>query len=667
MQPDQLELVVQPSDLRVHPDGTWAVVATSRPSFEADSYVGQLWRVPLTGHAPARRLTRGQSDTSPRFSPDGRLIGFLRSDADGKAQLHVVEAAGGEPLQLTDQKLGVREFDFSPDSRSVAFIARVPEDGRYGTLEGVGATQEDPRHFTGVQFRMNGVGYTSDKRQHVFLLHLPDLGAEPPVKPVGRVAKRLADAAKGSDEAPPALVPHATQLTAGDYDASGVTFSADGGHLLFTSARHDTRDRDLVTDIYEVPLAGGEPISITPGTPLSLAHPVPNGATLYALGEHLGETGRGFVGALTGVFTVSGGRASRLTDAETSSVLDVVAGEHDTALAIVNVEGSGVVHRLRADGGDDELPAPGSVLEVAEIPGTPDVAVILADETNDGEVVRLGPLGDATLLTDFSARLRAETAPVRPRELRSTTDDGHQVHGWVFVPDGEGPHPVLLNIHGGPAASYGSAWFDEAQVYVSAGYAVVMCNPRGADGYGAEHVRSIKGDFGDRDMADILGFLDHAIATVPGLDGARLGVMGGSYGGYMTAWLIAHDHRWAGAIVERGFLDPWSFVGSSDIGWFFPQEYNGTDKAAIDAQSPMLLTDRVTTPTLVLHSEQDLRCPISQALQYYTQLKLAGVESELLVFPGETHELSRSGTPWHRRQRFEAILDWWKRHLPVER
>ncbi len=665
MRPAQLDLIVRPSGLRVHPDGTWAVVATGRPSFEADAYVGQIWRVPLAGHGVAHRLTRGQADTAPRFSPDGRLVGFLRPDADGKPQLHVVEASGGEPLALTDQTLGVGEFVFSPDSRSVAFISRVADDGRYGTLEGVAAKQEDPRRFSAVKIRMNGVGYTTDKRKHVFLVHVPDLGAEPPVKPVGRVAKQIADAAKDSDAAPSPLVPHAAQLTAGDYDASELTFSADGRHLLFTSARHDTRDRDLVSDIYELPVTGGEPVSITPGAPLSCGHPVVSDGNLYALGEDLGESGLGFVGALTGVHLVAGGKATRLTDTDTS-VLDLQPGENGTALAIVNVRGTGVLHRIRADGHDDEMPAPGSVLEVAEIPGTPDAAVILADETGVGEVVRLGPLGDATVITDFSHRLRDETAPVRPQELVSTSDDGYPVHGWVFVPAGEGPHPVLLNIHGGPAASYGPAWFDEAQVYVSAGYAVVLCNPRGSDGYGADHVRAIRGAFGDRDMADILGFLDHAVNAVPGLDGERVGVMGGSYGGYMTAWIIAHDHRWAGAIVERGFLDPWSFVGSSDIGWFFPREYNGTDKATIDAQSPMLLTGRVTTPTLVLHSEDDLRCPISQGLQYYTQLKLGGVESELLVFPGETHELSRAGTPWHRRQRFEAILDWWKRHLPVQ-
>jgi dipeptidyl aminopeptidase/acylaminoacyl peptidase len=238
------------------------------------------------------------------------------------------------------------------------------------------------------------------------------------------------------------------------------------------------------------------------------------------------------------------------------------------------------------------------------------------------------------------------------------------VHGWVVRPDGAGPHPVLLMIHGGPFAAYGPSFFDEAQVYARAGYAVAMCNPRGSAGYGEEHARAIQGAFGDRDTADVLAFLDHALTTVPGLAADRVGVMGGSYGGYLTAWLIAHEHRFAAAIVERGYLDPPSFVGSADIGWHFPQACHGTPEGMV-AQSPLTYIDQVRTPTLVLHSEQDRRCPLGIALRYYTELKLNGVEAELLVFPGETHELSRSGTPIHRRQRFDHILDWWGRHLPV--
>jgi dipeptidyl aminopeptidase/acylaminoacyl peptidase len=170
---------------------------------------------------------------------------------------------------------------------------------------------------------------------------------------------------------------------------------------------------------------------------------------------------------------------------------------------------------------------------------------------------------------------------------------------------------------------------------------------------------------GTLDYVDVIDFFDGVVGSDPRLDGERVGIQGGSYGGYMTAWIIAHDHRFAGAIVERGFLDPVAFPGTSDIGSFFGQEYVGTDPARIAAQSPMAVVDDVRTPTLVLHSELDYRCPIEQATRYYAALKHNGVDAEMLIFPGEDHELTRGGRPRHRVQRFEAVLDWWARHLPV--
>nr|BFF18851.1 hypothetical protein GCM10025730_23720 [Promicromonospora thailandica] len=220
-------------------------------------------------------------------------------------------------------------------------------------------------------------------------------------------------------------------------------------------------------------------------------------------------------------------------------------------------------------------------------------------------------------------------------------------------------------IHGGPYASYTTALFDETQVLVDAGYAVVYCNPRGSSGYGQAHGRAIRQAMGTVDLHDVLDFLDGAIAADGRLDAGRVGVLGGSYGGYLTAWTIAHDHRFAGAVVERGFLDPETFFGTSDIGSFFGLEYVGETPEQVAAQSPQAVVGQVTTPTLVLHSELDLRCPLSQAERYYSALKRHGVETELVVFPGENHELSRAGRPRHRKQRFEIILDWWQRYLPV--
>jgi dipeptidyl aminopeptidase/acylaminoacyl peptidase len=292
------------------------------------------------------------------------------------------------------------------------------------------------------------------------------------------------------------------------------------------------------------------------------------------------------------------------------------------------------------------------------------VVISFSDASSPGELAAVRPEGLRTL-TDFGAPLREAASPLIPQEFVGKSADGNPVHGWVVLPGGEGPHPVLLNIHGGPFAQFTGAWFDEAQVYAGAGYAVLMCNPRGSAGYGEAHGRAIKGRMGSVDFDDVLGFLDSALAAFPALDPDRLGIMGGSYGGYLTAWTIAHDHRFRAAIVERGFLDPVSFVGSADIGWFFPGEYTGWDPDAMRRQSPMACVDDVKTPTLIIHSEEDWRCPIEQAQRYYAALKLRGVETELLIFPGENHELSRSGTPHHRKQRFEHILRWWAQHLPT--
>ena len=637
------------------------MVSATRPDFAADAYVGQLWRVSLDGPAP-RRITRGFRDTAPRLSPDGRLIGFLRATPDGPPQLAIVAAAGGEPMVITDRKLGVTGFAFTPDSSRIVFTAAVPDEGRYGTLDGVPATAEDPRHITTLAFQLNGRGYTADQRTHVFVVDLPDPGDEPPVKPVGRAAKQQ------DDEPEAALVPRARQLTEGDFDHGEPVVA--GESMIVVSARHEGRDADLRADLYRIDLASGDATLLTDpeliGTKLHVSSPVVLWGDLWFLGADLGPTGRDHVATNTAVWRMPapGGEAVRLTEPAGLDFVQLEADPTDGVVLAVLVErGTGVPVRFAPDGSWARLDVPrgASVAEIAGAGGH--VVAAVATPSSPGEIAAVGT--EPRLLTGFAARLREVATPLPTLDLVATSPDGTEVHGWVVLPEGDGPHPVLLNIHGGPFAAYGPAFFDEAQVYAAAGYAVVMCNPRGSASYGEAHGAVIKGAFGDRDMVDVLAFLDHVLTTVPGLDAGRVGVMGGSYGGYLTAWIIAHEHRFAAAIVERGYLDPRSFVGSSDIGWFFAHAYNTDDPVRMDAQSPTLLAGQVTTPTLVLHSEQDLRCPLAQALRYYTELKLAGVDAELLVFPGETHELSRSGRPWHRRQRFEAILDWWGRHLPV--
>ena len=658
MRPEDLPLLPTVSAPQVHPDGTWAVVAVTHPNLDADAYVGQLWRVDLAGGRPPRRLTRGFCDTAPRFSPDGSLIGFLRRLPEGKPQLHVVPATGGEPVPVTDAPLGVGSFAFSPDGRRLAYVARVPEAGRYGTLDGVGAEAEDPRRITTLKFQANGLGWTNDRRRHLFEVTTPDPYGEPPVPARGRAAKARADAAAAGGAAASGLVPQATQLTAGDLDHDAPIYLADGV-VAAASARHDDRDRDLHSEIFRHP-AGAEPECLSGGVNAYEALPAADGCTLFLIGADLGETRRDFVGRLGGVWAIGdAGVPRRLTDPEGVQVEHGLAPYGpDGVLTVCNDRGTSRALTVRADGGVRVWPSGDvSVVAAAEFPGDPGrIVASVVTPTAAGEVAIVDAAGAVTLLTDFSGALRGAGPVAEPLELTATSPDGYPVHGWVHRPPGEGPHPVLLNIHGGPHSTYGPGFFDEFQVYAAAGYAVVACNPRGSGGYGLDHGRVIKNVMGSLDAADVLAFLDHALAVVPGLDAGRVGVMGGSYGGYLTAWLIGQTDRFAAAIVERGYLDPHSFVGHSDIGWFFIDEYNGP-RDTWEAQSPMALVDRVRTPTLILHSEQDLRCPLGPALRYYTHLTQNGVPAELLVFPGENHELSRSGTPHHRKQRFDAILE----------
>jgi len=688
-----LDLITSVSTPTLNPAGTVAVVATSRPNFDTDAYSGQLWEVITDDSHTPRRITRGQHDSNPAYSPDGKVLAFLRQDAKGRPQLALMDARGGEPLIVTNRTFGVSSFVWSSDSTRIAFTSLVVEPGRYGTTAGVAAGAEDPRRITENRVRGNGSGWILDRHPAVFVLDVPQLDAEPFAEPVGRMALAIKEDREPKREA----FPRPRLLSDPHFSASSITFSPDNSRVFFTSAQHETADDDLVTSIYSVALADGVDVEdgkelsaqvsaarleVSGTQPHSLHTPVfsADGSTLFLLGQELGKSGKDFVARNTGVYCIPvaelpSASPRLLTDLETTDYGDVhstlvpvntKSSAEPAVFALARVRGAGELHQISATGKTSIVSQGARVITgVATAGGR--IVVNFTDPRTPGE---LGLVSDTevTALTDFAAPLRAQTQLAEQIEFTATAPDGYPVHGWIYKPtnsNADGPHPVLLNIHGGPFADYNWGYFDEAQVYAQAGYAVLQCNPRGAAGYGRAHGVAIKEAMGTVDMDDVLAFYEQAVAAHGDLDAQRAGVLGGSYGGYLTAWIIGHDHRFQGAIVERGFLDPFSFVGTSDIGWFFADGYTGTDPAKILAQSPMAVAENVTTPTLVLHSEEDLRCPFEQAQRYFQTLKRAGSEVEMLVFPGENHELSRAGTPWHRKQRFDAILDWWSRYLPI--
>ncbi|WP_309229772.1 prolyl oligopeptidase family serine peptidase [Blastococcus sp. TML/M2B] len=496
----------------------------------------------------------------------------------------------------------------------------MPEHGRYGTVEGVGPEAEPPRLITTLTYRADGIGFLADRRSQVFVLDLP--------------------ASLRDDAAPPAPV----QLTSGDADCADVVWRPDGAALAFVSARHPRADRDLVVDVHEIATDGSglRRVTASVGRCSGPAY-APDGTLVVTAVPDLGPDGLDDVARPAVPCRVTAdGALQPLLDPEEHRRGDRTPGTVLADVAVlVGVERRGAVELLRVPltGGEAEVlvDGPFTVRGIAAAGGV--VVATVAHERSAGELVALSG-GSRRLLTRFGAELGG-TGRLHPmRERTATAPDGYPVHGWVTTPPGPGPHPVLLALHGGPFSQHGWSLLDDVQVHVSAGYAVVQCNPRGSSGYGAAHGRAIRHAWGGLDADDVLAFLDAALAD-PALDADRVGVMGGSYGGYLTALLVGRTDRFAAAVVERGFTDP----GRS-----------GAQSAPASA---------ITTPTMVVHAEQDWRTPLEQGTRLYVELKRRGVPSELLLFPGEGHELSRSGRPRHRQARFEHLLRWWARWLPT--
>ncbi|MYW91627.1 S9 family peptidase [Amycolatopsis rubida] len=641
MRPADIEVLAVPGRPALR--GDLLLAAVSRPDLETDQYRSAIRRIALSGGESP--WTQGPRDSSPAISPDGRWVAFLRAGegkgAEGSPQVHVMPVDGGESRKLTSLHLGADAPVWAPDSRWLAFTAREAEPGRYGTEDADERTPEPaaeaPRLITRLDYRIDNVGFLRDRPKRLFVLDTFEAGE------------------------PEAVTPR-------DYSVSLPVWTPDGERVVVIVPhdfdRTETREHDLVA----FPVDGGDPevLAVCAG----YADQPVYGAdgTLYFFGTSH-EDGV-VVASNAGLYAVvPDGKPRRLTDVET---VDVEPGSGpalplgDEVLVAVRNRGAVELRAIPTDADGAKLGdlrvlhAGHSAVHGFAADGDTVVAVV-ADLDTAGELVVLGSDGPR-VLTDYSKPLR-DKGLCEVVELETTAPDGYPVHGWLVLPDGEGPHPVLRVVHGGPFAQQEWTVFDEAQVYASAGFAVVLGNPRGSAGYGQSHGTSVVHNMGTVDVDDVLALLDKALER-PDLDASRTGIMGGSYGGFMTSWVAAkHPDRFRAAWSERA-VNAWdSFAGSSDIGYYFTEGYVGADPDEQRRRSPLSYAADVRIPFAVVHSEQDWRCPLEQAQRQFVALRQAGVETEFLLFPGEGHELTRSGKPRHRVQRFEAVLDWWSRQL----
>jgi dipeptidyl aminopeptidase/acylaminoacyl peptidase len=647
VRPADIEALVVPGRPALR--GDLLLTALKKPDLKTNAAHSSLRRVSLDGGESA--WTHGPRDSAPAISPDGRWVAFLRAGegqgADGSPQLHVMPADGGDARRLTSLHLGAGEPVWAPDSRRIAFTARVPEAGRYGTADADGETPEPaaeaPRRITRMDYRIDDVGFLRDRTQRLFV--------------VDALAEEL---------------PDPEPLTGDGYDVTGPVWTPDGTRVVFTAPPDWGAAESDYRDVCAISAEGGEPEVVVRGEGYSERPVFAADGTLFYYGQSFAEHHEA---AMTGLYTATPefgagpAKARRLTDIETvdceTSAGPPAPREGDVLVAVRN-RGAVELRSVAVDAADapladlPEVYADRTALRSFTLDGTTLAAVIATPDTS-GEVVLLRD-GDPQVLTDYSKPLRDQG--IRPMlELETTAPDGYPVHGWLVVPEGDGPHPVLRVVHGGPFTQQDWAVFDEAQVYAAAGYAVVLGNPRGSAGYGQTHGHAITHGFGTVDVDDVLALLDKALER-PDLDASRVGIMGGSYGGFMTSWLAAHHgERFKAAWSERA-VNAWdSMVGSSDIGYTFVDAYIGASPEVQRERSPLSYAAQIKIPFAVVHSEQDWRCPLEQAQRMFVALRRAGAPAEFLLFPGEGHELSRSGRPRHRVQRFEAILEWWGRHL----
>jgi dipeptidyl aminopeptidase/acylaminoacyl peptidase len=632
VRPDDIQLLTTPDVVTLR--GELLLVAAAHPALDTNDYQGGLRRVALDGSG-CRPWTYGHHDTAPAISPDGEWVAFLRVTGAGeRPQLYVQRADGGDARALTSLPLGAQRPVWAPDSRRIAFTARIPEAGRYSSS--VEPRAESPRRIVRMDYRLDDVGFIGDRRKRLFVV----------------------DVLSDSDP---------VELTDGACDVDSPAWTPDGAHVIVSAMRDWGAAESLHRDLYAVPASGGEPVLVVRSAGEATCPVVGEGFVVF-LGREFSKPTE--VAALnTSVWSASlsfTGATSprRLTDLETvdcEDILPALTGS-DVVFAVRN-RGAVELRRVPVDSAGvvlSDLPVLAGEhgkLKNFAVDGDRIVAAVSTPDS-PGEVV----LCPGTVLTDFAEPVRA-SGLCEVQEISGKAPDGYPTHGWVVLPSGPGPHPVLLHVHGGPFMYHGWGFFDEAQIYASAGYAVVMPNPRGSAGYGESHGRAIVGAFGTVDVDDVLSVLDAAL-ELPECDSSRVGVMGGSYGGFMTSWLSAHHgQRFRAAWSERA-VNAWdSFVGSSDIGWYFADAYVGADPETQRKISPLSHADRIRIPLLIAHSEHDWRCPIEQAQRMFVALRRQGTPVEMLMFPGEGHELTRSGQPRHRRERFEAVLEWWSRHL----
>ncbi len=639
-----------PSDAHISPDGKQVAYVVTVIDQQRNRRVSSIWLVESDGRSAPRRLTaEGVNSTSPRWRADGSELAFLSTRSTGAAetggngaagepprpQICILHMDGGEAQVVSRLKNGVNAFQWSPDGKRFVAVSRLGPTDEVAPS----ARKSDVRHYKHISYKFNDTGWFDDKRSHLWVI----------------------EAVGGKDK----------QITSGDdWNDTDPQWSPDGAHIAFVSDRSGREyDDSHNKDVWVISADGGALNKISD-------HPFEDDMPRWSPDGKLilfaGRTVRRQFPKLY-VAASSGGAASKLIVDD----LDLIPGNlHWAGANEVRFETGvkGAEHVFRIDllarktipvtSGERSVHG----FDINEKTGLMTYIANDFEHMDDVYVSALDGSGERQL-THVNAKLWSELDVANVQRVPYKSTDGWAIDGFLVKPVGWQPgkkYPMVLSIHGGPAGQYGVDWYHEFQVYAGKGWAVFFCNPRGSTGYGQKFERGIVNNWGGMDYQDVMAGVDAALKQNPWIDSDRLGVTGGSYGGFMTNWILGHTNRFKAAVTLRSVSNFISDDGTRDGAYGHEDDFDGFLFDDFDQYwnaSPLKYAKNVKTPTLVLHSDNDYRVPIEQGEQWFRALRHYGVNAEFVIFPRENHNLTRTGEPKHLVESLNWQVYWFDRFL----
>ncbi len=638
------------SDPQVSPDGQWVVYTVTTTDLSANSRATDLWLVAASGGEPRRISDVRRGGRHARWSPDGRTVAYVTTRGDG-AEVRLYDVARSRSRRLVRLSTGADGVIWSPTGAHLAFVSEVyPECAddacNAARMEAEAGRASRARAYDDLLYR-HWRSWEDGRRSHLFVV---PVGGGTPL-----------DVIAGSDYDVP--VPPFGGST--DYD-----FTVDGRSLVFTTKVGTDQAWHTNTDIYQVPIEGGEPRNLTSGFRGTEQHPAPspNGRMLAFLSQERAgfEADRWRLMVLD----LSTGAVREVTRGFDQWVADYVWLPNSRELVFTSqLRHHNLIYRTNLNGRIEALMRWGNSSQISIADDGNTMALVNDAINRPGQVFVWSINAGATpqQLTNLNAQVLSQVKMNPAEEISWVGADGNTVRGMLVRPPqyqrGQ-RHPLLVLIHGGPQGAWRDNWHSRwnAQLFSAAGYVTVLLNPRGSTGFGQRFVDQISQDWGGRVYIDIMSGVEHA-ARFPFVDSTRIAAAGGSYGGYMVNWINGHSDRFDALVTHAGIHNLESFYGATEELWFPEWEFGGTpweNRTYYEQWSPHRFANNYRTPTLVVHGALDFRVPDTQSLEVFTALRRQGVPARLLYFPDEGHWIGR---PQNQLVWWTEVHGWLARYL----